>query len=74
MPGHTTDLQTTQGFRDALANLHPTPDVQLDPQLPVNSFKWGTGVFYRFLLGIAVLYRVKYNVEKISTLDLEEDE
>ena len=25
-----------------------TPDVQLDSQLPVNSFKWGTGVFICF--------------------------
>ena len=48
-----------------------TPDVQLDSQLPVNIFKWGTYVLYLLLSGIAVLYRVKNNLEKISTLDTE---
>ena len=35
-----------------------TPNVQLDPQLPVNSFNGELGRFYLLLSGIAVLYRV----------------
>ena len=31
-------------------------------------------MFYLLLSGNAVLYRVFYNLEKISTLDLEEEE
>ena len=67
LPMHITELQSPQG-----CPCKP-PYVQLNPQLHVNSFKWGTWVFYLLLSGIAVLYRVQYNLEKISTLDLEEE-
>ena len=52
-----------------LANSHSRCPTRL--QLPVNIFKWGMYVLYLLLSGIAVLYRVKKNLEKISTLDSE---
>ena len=50
-----------------------TLDVQPDPQLPVNRFKWETWLILSAFIGHHSFIQGIYNLEKISTLDLEED-
>ena len=51
-----------------------TPDIQLATQLPVKSFNWGfgCGVLSAFI-GLPSFIPGKLQVEKISTITLEED-